>query len=367
MVKKHGLTLMVLLFLTGCAETKIIDDLALINGVAYDKSDDDEKPLQATVTFPLITRDGKYDRKTLTVNSISSKSSRGELDYLTDLQLESGQVRIALFGEELAKEGIINILDTLNRDPSIGSRVMLGVGKGKAGDLLKVEIETEGQNATYLERFVERLHKISNEIHFDIFHFNRDYFDDGIDPILPVFNTKKHSIVYEGIGVFHKDRFIQVLNSEQSTILQFLKERINRGTLNLKLGETDGQLDVIMLTYIETSHKVDITSTAPERKAATISITINGSVLEYTGKEDLSDPEIQKVMEKRISEDLTKRSDDLINLLQEHQTDSIGIGRFVRNKMTYKDWKALDWHKEFANMDIQVKAEVKINNIGKWK
>ncbi|MBM7662867.1 spore germination protein [Bacillus mesophilus] len=352
---------------TGCSDVKIIDDLALINAVAYDKSDDKENPINVTITFPIITKDGKYDRKNLSANAKSSKSARDKLDRETDLQLESGQLRVALFGEDLAREGILKHIDTLSRDPSIGTRVMLGLGMDKASELLEIEVDSEGQNATYLERYLQRIHQTSTDIIYDIFHFNRDYYDEGIDPILPVFNTTKKDIKFDGIGLFQDDKLIDLLSSDESGMLFFLKEKIDHGSLDMEVDDEGEESAVIMLSYVQTTHKVKATYSSPDSLSATIYIKMKGNVQEYTGMQDLADPKVQMKIEKDLRTQIEEKSRELIKTLQDLQVDSIGVGRYVKNKMSYNDWKALDWHEEFSKMDINVDIDVKLNNIGKWK
>lgn len=53
----------------------------------------------------------------------------------------------------------------------------------------------------------------------------------------------------------------------------------------------------------------------------------------------------------------------MLKLLQRLELDPIGIGQYVRNQMSYADWKALDWHKAYSQMDITCEADIRIKHV----
>jgi spore germination protein len=366
-MKKVIIVFCFLLMATGCAQKPIIDDLALINAIAYDLSEENEEELKVTATFPIITKDGKYDRKTLIVEGKSSKSAREKLKHKTNMQLENGQVRVSLFGTELAKQGLIPQIDSFVRDPNIGSRVLLALGKPEASDILTLQIENEGQNATYLEQAITKLHSESKTINYDIIQFLRDLYDDGVDPTLPAYKVEEDDLKYDGVGLFQGDKLIDYLNPVDSKLLFLLRKEITHGDLEQEIELEAGEKQQIMLSYVQTKHSIDVNSVAKDNLVATIDLEIQGDVLEFTGEEDLSDPNIQMKVEKLISEQLKSKGNKLLLQLQKMQVDPIGIGQHVRNHMKYKRWKKLNWYEEYQNMEINVNITVKFSSNGKWK
>ncbi|CAG9607127.1 Ger(x)C family spore germination protein [Pseudoneobacillus rhizosphaerae] len=366
-MKKTIIVFCILLMTTGCAQKRIIDDLALINAIGYDLSEENEENLKVTATFPIITKDGKYDRKTIIVEGKSSKSAREKLKHKTNMQLESGQIRVSLFGTELAKQGLLTQLDTFVRDPNIGSRVLLALGKPVASDILTLQIENEGQNATFLEQAITKLHSESKTINYDIFQFLRDLYDDGMDPILPAYKVEDNDLKYDGVGLFQGDRLIDYLNPEDSKLLFLFRKEIIHGDLEQEIELEEGKVQQIMLSYVQTKHHIDVNSVAMDNLVATIDLEIQGDVLEFTGEEDLSDPNIQMKVEKLISDQLKSKGNKLLLQLQKMQVDPIGIGQHVRNHMKYMRWKKLNWYEEYQNMEINVNITVKFSSNGKWK
>jgi spore germination protein len=367
-MKKVLLVCMSMLMVSGCGRTQIIDDLALLNGVGYDLNEDsEEEPLTVTATFPIITKEGMYDRETLTVTGKSSKAAREKLKHETNLQIVSGQLRVGVFGAELANKGLLPYIDTFIRDPNIGSRIKFAIGKNGARQILTIKMENEGQNATFLDQYIAKLQKESTKTNYDMYHFLRDLYDDGIDPILPVFMVEEESLKFDGIGTFKDDKLIEMLNSIDSKMLLLLRGEVESGDLDLEIEMEEGKKEEIMLSYVEMKNKVKVNSSKDNRLRVTIRFEIIGDVLEYTGKEDLSNPEIQKKVERIVSEQLNKKGTELVSRLQKMQVDSLGIGRYIRNNMKYNKWKKLDWHQAYQEMEIQLDTTVKFSSTGKWK
>lgn len=353
------------IIMTGCAQKRIIDDLALINAIAYDLSDNEDEPLKSTATFPIITKDGNYDRETLIVTGKSSKDAREKYRTETNLQLESGQLRVAFFGEELAKTGIMPYIDTFLRDPDIGVRVMLGIVEGEASDIITLKIENEGQNATYLEQFITKIHKESRKINYTIYQFLRDFYDDGIDPVLPVFKEEDKKIKFSGMGLFQADKLIEILNPLDSQMLFLLQKDIKHGSYGTELEED--KKEFIVFNFIETKNRIHVNSVSEEKPSVNLEIEILCDIIEYTGEQDLSDPVIQKKLEKLLSEQIRKKTNELVVKFQELKVDPIGIGSHIRNNMKYEQWKKLDWREMYSHMEINIKPSVKISSSGKWK
>jgi spore germination protein len=365
-MKRSFLALLCLTFMmTGCAQKRIIDDLALMNAIAYDISDNEQEPLKSIATFPIITKDGNYDRETLIATGKSIKDAREKYRTETNLQLESGQLRVAIFGADLAREGVMPFIDTFVRDPDIGIRVMLGIAEDKASDIITLKIENEGQNATYLEQFITKIHKETKRVNYTIYQFLRDLYDDGIDPILPVFKEEEKKIKFSGMGVFKEDKLIEIINPKDSQILFLLKKNIKHGTYGVELDQD--KKEFIVFNFTSTKNRVHVNSVSKGKPSVNLEVEVLCEILEYTGEKDLSDPVIQKKLEKFLSGQISKKMNELVGTFQDLKVDPIGIGSHIRNHMKYDQWKKLDWYEMYSHMDINIKPSVKISSSGKWK
>jgi spore germination protein len=352
------------LFLTGCGASNIIEDLAILESVAYDMSESEENPIKTTVLFPTVSKEGKAGTQTLTANGKSSHETFIKLQNLTNLKLVGGQTTM-LFGEELSKKGLIDIVETFTRDPEVGTRVKFAIVEGKGEDLLKKKIPSIPDNAEYLYTFIEKLGKQNKVFNTDKYRFLRDYYDDGIDPVLPVFSYKGENIELKGLGAFKGDQYVTRLTLSETQILNLLSGDIKNGSLMMSIhDEESGKNDQLLLSYINSNNDKKVNT---RNMTVEVILDLKGSVLEYTGTMDLSKEKYQRQLEKQVENYLITNSKKLLIKLQKFQTDPIGIGTFVRNRLSYESWNKMKWNEIYSNLNFKVKVKVDLINTGKSK
>ncbi|MCL6574187.1 MAG: Ger(x)C family spore germination protein [Bacillus sp. (in: Bacteria)] len=355
------------LFLTGCGASNIIEDLAILESVAYDMSESEENPIKTTVLFPTVSKEGKAGTQTLTANGKSSHETFIKLQNLTNLKLVGGQTTI-LFGEELSKKGLIDIVETFTRDPGVGTRVKFAIVEGKGEELLKKKIPSIPDNAEYLYTFIEKLGKQNKVFNTDKYRFLRDYYDDGIDPVLPVFSYKGENIELKGLGAFKGDQYITRLTLSETQILNLLSGDIKNGSLMISINDKEsGKNDQLLLSDINSNNDKKVNTIKRKNMTVEVILDLKGSVLEYTGTIDLSEEKYQRQLEKQVENYLITNSKKLLIKLQKFQTDPIGIGTLVRNRLSYERWNKMKWNKIYSNLNFKVKVKVDLINTGKSK
>jgi len=97
-----------------------------------------------------------------------------------------------------------------------------------------------------------------------------------------------------------------------------------------------------------------------------ILIKVTGSVLEYTGELSLDNEDDQRTLEHLIAEYIKIKGEEMIAMMKENQVDSIGLGRYIRNSLSYEQWKALDWDTVYSNLKVSCHANVRIKDYGKF-
>ncbi|SDX49804.1 Ger(x)C family spore germination protein [Paenibacillus sp. CF384] len=351
-------------FLTGCEESNVIEKLAVLEAGAYDLTESKENPIATTVLFPTVTREGKFDTMTLAANGKSIHDTFVKVQNLTNLKIVGGQGTI-LFGEELAKKGLINVVKSLKRDPEIGTRVKFALVEGQAGKLLELKFPSIEDNAEFIYMFLERASKQDKVLVTNQYRFLRDYYDDGIDPVLPVFTYEGKTIGLQGLAAFKEDRYVALLTSTETQMLNYLIGDITNGRLMINLSDgSTGDNVQLALSNINANNDKKINT---RNMQAEIKLDVKGSVLEYTGTMDISKEKYAKQLEKRIEQYIETNSEKLIAKLQQYQSDPIGIGKVVRNHLSYERWHAMNWYEIYSKMTIKVKVKVELVNSGKSK
>ncbi|MEI5906860.1 Ger(x)C family spore germination protein [Bacillus spongiae] len=352
------------MLLSGCYTSYGIDDLAMVNAIAYDLSAEEDTYLDITAVYPRATETGNIYEK-LTASGNSTKDIDIDIMGQSSLEIVNGQLEIMLYGEDLANKGIFPVIQTALKNPNIGSRVKIAIAKGKANDVLSTKLEKEPNIGLYLDTMLEKFDNTFVFPSVNLFEFTRSYYDDGIDPFLPVFKSTENSIDFDSFALFDEDKLITTIDKEQAVFLFFLRENFDKGLLDIDLekGEVDHH---IHLSYVRNKHKSQVKKLEDNRFSVTIDVEVTGELEEYTGDLKIDEPNEQKKLEKIIKENVDKETNAIINFLQENNVDTLGIGENVRNSLTHSEWKKLDWDKIYPEIEVTVDSTIKIRDIGKF-
>ncbi|MFL6556611.1 MAG: Ger(x)C family spore germination protein, partial [Bacillus sp. (in: firmicutes)] len=139
----------------GCVQEKTLEKLGLITTTGYDLKGKNEIVGTAVVQkFDPMT---KAATKVISVSAKTSKGLRQRQNLQSNQRLVSGQLRSVVYSRDLAKKGIIQLVDTLNRDAQIGNMVYLTVADQSASEILKIEDSKENLNlGTYMYNLIKQ-------------------------------------------------------------------------------------------------------------------------------------------------------------------------------------------------------------------
>ncbi|MOA17533.1 hypothetical protein D3C78_1377970 [compost metagenome] len=65
-----------------------------------------------------------------------------------------------------------------------------------------------------------------------------------------------------------------------------------------------------------------------------------------------------------MSTHVTQRAQKIVQVLQDKKVDSLGLGKHVRNSMTYQAWKQLDWRSRYPDIKIHCTVNLKVREHG---
>ncbi|GAA0359955.1 Ger(x)C family spore germination protein [Bacillus horti] len=363
------LTLVVILLLSGCADVRILEELGFIHSAGYEyaegKGENDRNNLLVTFKVLKAEETGGKGNETLTTVANSGKEARTRLDRQTNNQLVSGQFRSALFADEYARKGVWDIVDTLVRDPTIGKRSRIVVIEGSPHEILQAEFSQHPDVGHYIDQMLDKEEKANKIPNCNLYIFSRDLFDLGIDPVVPLLKIGKKSLIINGIGIFRDDRYVSKINPIDVPYFYFMKKNFKGGDLNLTI-QHDGaeEQEIILLSNLISKRKIKVQRGQGDQIKVNIELNVMGSLLEYIGKLDITVDGNVHILEEAVAREVEKSAQKVVELLQSNGADSLGIGMYVRNSMTAKEWKELDYKKQYPTIDVSVQAKVVIKNIG---
>lgn len=139
-----------LFLLCGCAEPKVLEKIGLITAVGYDLVE--KNSIYGTVAEVKIDPNAPKDIVTLEAQSLTVRGLRANLNKKASKQLESGQLRVVLFGEDLLKHERAGIAEALSSDPSISDMTYITMVEGQARDLINLKSDKIPDIGTHLFR-----------------------------------------------------------------------------------------------------------------------------------------------------------------------------------------------------------------------
>ncbi|WP_080844188.1 Ger(x)C family spore germination protein [Cytobacillus gottheilii] len=341
-----------LLLLAGCVEPEIIDDVNIIVGAGFDKIEKDR------FIGTYLVQDYLPDQSIKNITYISESTLRRSV--LSDAQKQSseplvtGGIRIVVFEENFAENGIIDFIDAFQRDATVGSRIFLTTSSGSAQELLKGEYGSRG-NGNYLYNLLS--HNINErDIPKSNLHlFLHDFYQEGKDVYLPQLHQKsKKQVEISGMTIFKDDSAVDFIEKDDMFYFKLLVDKYSSGYFNVDLSK-DNEASV---HSINSKHHFKIDDS--DRDKLTIHINVTGIVKEFTG--DKLTKQIVKEIEKAVNDKIERECSKLVQRFQEKGTDPIGIGKYYRTQTRGFDLKK--FKDNYANLDIRIKADVTIEETG---
>lgn len=233
-MKAKLVCLVLLVVLTGCTDEHILEKSGFIRTIAYDKENGEKGNLmRVTISIP---KSNHQDAVVYSAIAKSDKDAKSQFDRQNNRRLVTGQLRQVLFGEKLAREGIWKHLDSLRRDPMIGSRLHVIVAESSPYHVLLRNDYPQGPTAgEYIDTLVRTEAKAGDIPDSTLYSFSRDYYDEGIDPVTTVIKEQKESLIIDGIALFNNDRYVGKVEPSDRMFFGLLHHNIHAGDLYVDL------------------------------------------------------------------------------------------------------------------------------------
>jgi spore germination protein len=332
-------------------DSKILEDVQLIQAIGYDYINDGEFQLTAGATYTPPGIQSKPQNIALTAIGRTSRNIRQEIQAQSPRPVEIGRVGVILFDEEMARSGIGDHVDNLQRDPNIGRDINLVVSKGKSNEILSTDVDQhESVSQFVIDLVTQNMERTIPSI--NLHHFLFQYRGLGFDPFLPFIEKKDDLIKVSGVALFKEDHLIDTIDMKEGYILKVLYEKIRKGILEIELKEDKE----VSIQNLSSNTKFKPKKTVNGYKF-NVSVKMDGRVMEGGGLDLTQKKNIEKI-EKRTEKMLEKEALALLEKLQKLNVDPLGIKEELR-QAGYTDWK-----KQYGSVQFEVDAAVHLIQAG---
>ncbi|WP_142415521.1 Ger(x)C family spore germination protein [Hathewaya massiliensis] len=353
--------------LTGCWDYVEMTDLKYVAGMAIDRDKDTDEYI---LTMEVL--EGTVNEKT--INS-SIVQTRGETIHkaLRDAikkvgkMLQLSHAKVVIISKDIAKKGIIPVIDLINRDVEIRNDMWVIISEmSTASEILNTDKKPDEILSYDLESSIKSNDKTGEYRGVQIFKLINDISSKGISPSVPMISIvkdgTKSSTQILGTAVFKGDKMIGKLNKVETMMLDILVNPEMKFVIPIVLGKDQN----ISLEVIKTTRKAE-TKVKEGRRSLTIYVDLETALSELAeeGVDYVAKDGREKV-KKKAEEYIQNNCLNLIEKLQkEYDTDIIGTGYIFRKKEP-KEWDKVskDWDKAFVDTKIKVEVNVDIQYTG---
>lgn len=340
-------TLSSLVWIAGCSpfvENNTIEELAPVLFWSIEAAGEGKLKI-STLAPPLIN-----EQKRLLIKEVDLlKQTRMEFNLSYYRELKSGQLRMLLIDEKLAKKGIRSLINTVLVDPNISQRLFLVIVKGSLDEYIQNQLKKQQDLDYYLYRMFKHYENQGQVTIVNIHQFKKKMYSPYSDPILPVFKVTPENFSYDGTALFHDDMFIASIQSMNDQLFQLIGNHHYLDVLPIpSLSVTLGQ--------VRTKIRIDLNQ---DHTAITMKVKLDGRIEEYQGTKSILDRDQLMVLNDDIESYLEHRTTDLLKAIQHWRVDPLQIGTRTLTAFS-KPFSEKDWLRNWEQMRIAVEYELDI-------
>ncbi|MFD1363386.1 Ger(x)C family spore germination protein [Lentibacillus salinarum] len=329
---------------------KIIDHIQMVTVAGYDTAEEDK--LQGTVVTPDYTQPDQVDDVVYTDTAGTVYENRVKLNAKSTERLLNGKLQAVLYNQDLAEQGIIDFIEFLTRDPSIGGDVYLAVTEGPTRDIINAVQTNKGMGIFFKDLFEHNIEH-GNLPQINLKEFVSGWKSATRDPFLPLLTVSNGVPELTSIAFFDDNQMVDTLPVERAIIFKMLYEEINDGQYQYKSSDY-----YISVENLETAKDVSVENSGGST-AVTINLQLRGSIREFTGTQVLD--KLANV-ESDIEKDITQNAEKLISRFQELAIDPLNIEGDVKASNRHHDKE--QFKDVYEDMPINVKTDVKLTESG---
>ncbi|WP_144509793.1 Ger(x)C family spore germination protein [Bacillus sp. FJAT-22090] len=348
--------------LAGCTETNILDRIGLTTLVGYDKGT--EEKVSTTAVIREVNPEFQSNVEVITTENETSKGNRMKTNRKLSKKVTVGQMRVILFGDELAKDNLQSYIDMQLENADVSNSLFMGVVEGETTPLLTYDyknIDDIGQHIYKLiEQNVKQEYMISPTLH-EIAH---DYYSVGKDFAMPILKRDEELVALSGIALFKEGKMVGTLPVQDSFYVKVVRDSFKAGIFEAILKEEDFSSELVENAPSKIPIALDAIHSKRELKlvnASTpefdLSLKLKGRLLEINPDVNLGDPKIVAKLEKAISKNLSREISRVIAHTQEVDSDIFGFGMKYRSSVRNSNLTKEKWHTKYNNMKVNVKVD----------
>lgn len=393
--------------LTGCYDKRELDDMAYPVALGFDKGETNELRMTLQLAVPLSIGgegggEGDKSVSVVTVDTPTIYSGLNMLNTFISKQINLSHVKVIVFSDELAKEGISMYLHAMIRNREFRPNASIIVSRGSAEKFINaVKPKLETNPAKYYELLLSayRYTGFTSDSQFADFYHNTESKDiqpvavlagisrfkssDDFDIIGSTYKEKGRDMPLEGdfkagdltktgdlkieimgLAIFDGAKMVGEIDGDDTMYHLMLMDKFNSSSITLPDPLVKGKFVVLNIKRSRATKKsVQMIGDKPSISAK---VMLEGDILSIQSGFNYESKENIGKLESAISNFLKVGMLRYLNKsCKEFETDNVGFGKKMKGKfLTWKEWEQFDWFNKYKEAAFNVEVEVKIRRPG---
>lgn len=372
--RKHLLLIIIItIFLAtiGCWDRRELNQLAIATCIGIDQAEDPNKEqITVEVILPqnVPTPGGGGGQGPASYNFQAQGATT--FDAARKLTLESEEKiyfahnPVLIYGEKLAKEGIISSFDFFIRDPEHRRTVWILVAEDKAQNIINIPSILEPIRGLYINKLVEETASNSLVATSNIQDFLERLMSPTTSPYCTLIKEKgeekEKTVELTGTAIFKKDKMVGKFDYKESRGLLWILGEIKSGIINIPY-----EKDQVALEIISSTSKI-IPSIVDNTLKITIKVNEEGNLGQQQSLVNLTTPVIWKSLEMKKAESIKQEILAAVQKAQELNADVFGFGEAFHRKYPslWREQLEKNWDEFFTDLEVEILVEAKLRRSG---
>jgi len=400
--------------LTGCYDSREIDDMAYVVSLGLDKGKTNELRMTIQIAIPVASGGGgggeesggggESDESSFitTIETPTIFSGLNMANNYISKQINLSHAKLIVISEELAREGVKNYVNGLMRGREFRGNMFVLVSKGKAEEFIKeTKPKFEVNPAKYFELNLMSYRYTGFTANTQLINF---YLQEKCTCIQPVavlggvsrfksaddFDLKGSTYLekgksaplegdftagevprtgmikseFMGLAVFDGDKMVGELDGEETSYYLMLTGNYENSFFTIPDPLVENEY--IVLSIREGRPPVKKTTMLGDIPHITAKIKLEADILLIQSGMNYEDPKNVYLLEEAVEEYIKSGMYELLNKTsKEFKSDIFGFGKAIKGTfLTWQEWIDFKWLKRYENATFDVSVDLIIRRPG---
>lgn len=270
-------------------------------------------------------------------------------------------MRVVVISEDVAREGLRNVINPLIRQTEFNRRSRIAICEGEAKKVLEVNPWTEKLKSGYIDTMYASVGLSGKFVEMDLGDFLRSLHSQKGSALVSKITPDKTEVNIGGAAVIKDFKMVGWLTEEETQGVNFFLGKLKGGDIVVKNPMGNGTVTFTILREKSTL-AVKAEEPIPEFTlnvylAGNIASTTHGIILETKDVEEL-----QRIISKEVTNQIYKGVE---KLRQTYRVDLLKLGDYLY-KYEPKLWRKYEqnWEDVFPDVKINVNVHTTVKNVG---